>query len=188
MVGTEYNPKSLNNFKNVFEIEQFPTIKKTDNVYFIGLDSIEGKILRNEYYGIDGEIGDRQLQRLDLLITNIKRQDPLSIIVVYLHHTISDRNPFKILIDKSKLFKIIRNRINVLMFGHSHVLSHNRELEKQLGIQVVSEAPSTNNFESYENHIVFSKNMINKLKNYYIIPEIIIDGKNIDYKVKKYKK
>jgi len=100
---------------------------QTCKIYCIGLNSMEAEVKRIfTRFGAHGTIGCDQLRRLHDIITAIeKRREPengneRSKIIVYLHHHPFYHVPFMILKDEKVFHNVIKNRIDVLLFGHHH--------------------------------------------------------------------
>ncbi len=130
--GAIANKKYVEKFKKAFfyttRKEFYPYFKlvsKTPNqiIAFIGLDSMAGelKFFSGKFWA-EGELGDEQLERLEILL-NKPEIKACSKRVVFLHHHPFDTAlelPFLYLKDSDKLQKIIAGKVDALLFGHKH--------------------------------------------------------------------
>ena len=102
-----------------------------DTVMLIALDSN----LETEHF-FDfacGEIGRTQLRALDTLLSNPTTAKMTKILFLH-HHPFIHNNPFMELKDAPDLARVIYQRVDVLCFGHKHVMNL---WEKMLGIEYV---------------------------------------------------
>lgn len=120
--------------------QEFPVLIPFDDHVFIGLDSNADELNCWQRFFAEGHLGQKQLEKLnDMLDSDSVRGRK---IILYMHHhpfyygysvkpDICDKNPlphllagftrsFRRLKDAYSLCQIIRNRIDVLCFGHMH--------------------------------------------------------------------
>lgn len=104
---------------------QFPRFDPIGGVAFIGLDSMEGEIKKNQGAWADGEIGEEQLEKLDNLLSSQEVAN-CQYTVVYLHHHPIDmggflKRKFHGLDDAEELKEVLAaHEIDALLFGHNH--------------------------------------------------------------------
>lgn len=107
---------------------KFPRFDPIGGVAFIGLDSMEGEIKKNQGAWADGEIGEEQLTRLDNLLSS-QAVVNCQYTVVYLHHHPIDESSFfrRVIrefhgLDDAKELKgvLAAHEIDALLFGHNH--------------------------------------------------------------------
>lgn len=119
-------------FVNIFKLRLFendtityPKLDIIDNVAFIGLDSMAEEVSWYDTIWAQGEIGIKQRNRLEQMLSRKAVKD-CAYRVLYLHHHITPTiNPLNLglkLKDADKLVEIINNKknVNVLLFGHDH--------------------------------------------------------------------
>jgi len=97
----------------------YPKLDIIDEIAFIGLDSTAGELHMLDRFLSEGELGRRQLKRLQKLLNKpevITRKK-----VVYLHHHPFDFKLGMQLKDSEGFKEIIENKIDMLLFGHYHV-------------------------------------------------------------------
>ncbi len=117
------NRKYVKRFKKSFfgnENLHYPKLDIIDNIAFFGLDSMEEELNWYDFAFAQGELGEKQLDKLKALLntTEVKNCDYR---VVYLHHHPLDPKPFMQLRDSDELKKILKNsNISALLFGHNH--------------------------------------------------------------------
>jgi 3',5'-cyclic AMP phosphodiesterase CpdA len=119
--GTIGNPRFVRIFKERFyknpEVS-YPKLDIIDEMAFIGLDSTAWELHWHDRFLAQGELGKEQLNRLkkilnDPSLSSLKK-------VVYLHHHPFDFKLGRQLKDSDELKEIIKDRIDVLLFGHYH--------------------------------------------------------------------
>ena len=117
--------------KDIIEYKNDDTNKK-EKIAFLGLDSMAEELHFHDSLWANGEIGKKQLKKLDDLLKSeeIKK---CSYTVVYLHHhpfdPIHDTHMLK---DSSNLCKVLEShKIDALFFGHNH---HGRKWNGMLNI------------------------------------------------------
>ncbi len=118
----------------------FPVVTRMGNYVFIGLDSNAEEMSFWERWFAEGHLGRKQLSALNELLDGPELAGKL--IVVYLHHhpftfgysvmpDVGDRNPLNYLYvqltrpflrlkDAFSLCQVLRDRAQVLLFGHMH--------------------------------------------------------------------
>jgi 3',5'-cyclic AMP phosphodiesterase CpdA len=92
------------------------------NVAFIGLDSMEQEADdKNAMWGAQGRLGERQLERLDVLL-GLGDVKNCFCRVLYLHHHPFDTNWTHALRDASSLQEVLarHGNVDVILFGHRH--------------------------------------------------------------------
>jgi 3',5'-cyclic AMP phosphodiesterase CpdA len=104
-------------FMQAFDLS-FPRVDIIEDTAFIGLDSNVEELHWYDRFFADGEIGKEQLQKLDEIINRPEFQDKTK--VVYLHHHPIDMIPFHKLKDHKEFGSIIRNKVDVVLYGHNH--------------------------------------------------------------------
>jgi 3',5'-cyclic AMP phosphodiesterase CpdA len=103
----------------------FPIFTPLGNIAFIGIDSMEGEIIKNQGALANGEIGKRQLAGLEERLSSQPVKNS-KYTVIYLHHHPIDmggliKRRIHGLDDAKKLKKILAaNKIDALLFGHNH--------------------------------------------------------------------
>jgi len=162
-----YMDRALN-FRTEFEKYLFPGLKKEfptktefNSYVFIGLDSCFAELKFWESWFAEGYIGDEQLRALDEMLVEEKEKT----IVLYLHHhpfsysyTVRpgfyDRQwgfheitaltrSFRRLKDAYSLIQIIRDRVQVLLFGHMHCGLDCSAQSREYGIPLGFDASSS---------------------------------------------
>lgn len=68
-----------------------------------------------------GEVGERQLRFLETILSDPFSHDFVKILFFH-HHPFIHNDPFMELTDARQLMRTIYNRVNVLLFGHKHVM------------------------------------------------------------------
>ncbi len=114
--------------------QMFPLVRRFGNVRVIGLDTAN-----REDFLATGRCGKMQLQRLDALLAEPRQDNERT--VLCLHHHPFYRDIGHCLIDSAELQAVIRNRCDVLMFGHRH---RSERWRHKLGIPIVFAAGQTN--------------------------------------------
>ncbi|THB74831.1 MAG: hypothetical protein D3926_21240 [Desulfobacteraceae bacterium] len=92
---------------------------ESDIVMFIALDTN-----LETYHPFDfacGEVGEFQLAELDMLLSNPTVPEMKKVLFFH-HHPFMRNDPFMELKDAGELARIIYNRIDVVLFGHKHVM------------------------------------------------------------------
>lgn len=115
--------KHIDEFKQVFFGKQdisYPKldIKVDDNIAFIGLDSMAETFDGADKLGADGELGCRQLARLDEILEQPELRGRK--IVVYLHHHPFDESWVMQLKDHKAFERIVEGRVDYVLYGHDH--------------------------------------------------------------------
>ena len=97
---------------------KYPLVDIIDDIAFIGLDSMAAELHWYDHLWAEGEIGSKQLARLndvlksDRVISCGKR-------VIYLHHHPFDWRPLHQLKDSQKLFKVLDTVMKQGILSHS---------------------------------------------------------------------
>lgn len=98
----------------------YPKLDVIDNIAFIGLDSIAQELHWYDRIWAQGELGKKQLKRLDQILNSDKVKS-CEYTVVYLHHHPFDPWPLHQLKDSNKLQHVLEgHKIDTLLFGHNH--------------------------------------------------------------------
>jgi 3',5'-cyclic AMP phosphodiesterase CpdA len=100
---------------------RYPRVNVIEGVAFIGLDSMAEEIHWYDSLFANGELGERQLGRLDKHLSKKGVRD-CAYRVVYMHHHPFHPLPFHELKDSEELGKIVEKQGNVdaILFGHNH--------------------------------------------------------------------
>ncbi len=120
--------------------KQFPVLTLTDDCALIGLDSNEGEMGFWEHWMAEGNLGTAQIESLNTLLDrpDVRQRK----VIVYLHHhpffdafavraDVADKGllshlfnwntrRFRRLKDAYTLMQCIRDRVDILLFGHQH--------------------------------------------------------------------
>lgn len=123
----------------------WPLVHQYGSYFFIGLDSNEGM---HDNHSACGKIKRKQRFALNKSLNDIKKADSNAIITVYLHHepfkyTISTGIPgrwdyqFMKLKKREKLLRILKGRVNVLLFGHNHNFDRRISREQKWEIDLI---------------------------------------------------
>ena len=124
----------------------YPIVNKFDDVYFVGLDTMQGVFRLSWRYRFwarftaAGWLGEPQLTKLDSIIKNIHRKSADATIILYMHHHPFNFNfRFRVmqLHDRLRLHKIIKNKVSILLFGHNHVEKRLWDKQHRNGIGIV---------------------------------------------------
>lgn len=111
-------------FKSVFfgqENYEFPCKTIVDEIAFIGLDSMAQELHWYDALFAEGELGGKQLNRLDQLLCFDTEIANAKYRVVYLHHHPFHPRPFHYLKDSEELKHVLQEHsIDALLFGHNH--------------------------------------------------------------------
>ncbi|OGV52370.1 MAG: hypothetical protein A2X49_02425 [Lentisphaerae bacterium GWF2_52_8] len=99
---------------------KFPKLNVIEGAAFIGLDSMADELNWHDRVFAEGELGERQLMKLELMLKSARVQK-CQWKLVYLHH-----HPFSpLFLNELKaaesLEKIIAGRVDALLFGHNHL-------------------------------------------------------------------
>lgn len=99
----------------------YPKKDMIGDIAFIGLDSMAEEISWYDRLFAEGEIGDKQLDRLDKMLNNDPEVVGARYRVVYLHHHPFHPKAFHCLKDSDKLGNLLKHsNISALLFGHNH--------------------------------------------------------------------
>jgi len=103
----------------------YPQLDIIGGIAFIGLDSMEEELGTLDRIGASGELGEKQLKKLDTMLASKEVQD-CEKIVVYLHHHPLDPTSQHELKDAKELGKVLvkynsgEYKIDAVLFGHLH--------------------------------------------------------------------
>ncbi len=121
--GVLGDPKYVEKYKQYFYGDSSVTYPKLDligDTAFVGLDSMAEELHWYDRVFAEGELGDKQLERLK----NMLDSDPVrkaDWTVVYLHHHPFHPTPLHQLKDSDKLgYVLTQYKIDALLFGHNH--------------------------------------------------------------------
>lgn len=145
------------------QAKQFPVLTLTDDCALIGLDSNQAEMGWWDRFFAEGWLGDRQIAALNTLLDTpqVKQRK----VVIYLHHhpffdafavraDLGDQGylshllgwntrRFRRLKDAYSLMQCIRDRADVLLFGHQHFgLDYSAE-GRRYGVQLALDASSS---------------------------------------------
>lgn len=148
---------------------EFPVLHLIDDYAFIGLDSNADEFGFFERFFAEGDLGEAQLERLNQLLDSDAVAGKK--IIIYLHHhpfhfsrSVSSREGkkhafkaflkrntevFRRMKDAHDFLSIVRDRTDVLLFGHKHDgldLSHQSQ---QYGIRLALDAGSSTNTDDF---------------------------------------
>jgi 3',5'-cyclic AMP phosphodiesterase CpdA len=100
---------------------KYPKLDIIEGTAFLGLDSMAEELNWYDRLFANGELGDKQLRRLDNML-NRKAVRDCEYRVVYLHHHPFDPWPFHELKDSEELGEILKSHANIdaLLYGHNH--------------------------------------------------------------------
>jgi len=114
----------MRKFKNAFYSnpnELFPRCSFIDDIAFIGLDSMAKEMDKDDGFAAQGELGGVQRKDLEQLLSSDPRIINSAYRVVYLHHRpVKYHMPGMLLVDHKKLKKVVRGKIDMMLFGHEH--------------------------------------------------------------------
>jgi len=121
--GVLGHPKYVEKYKKYFYGNisvTYPKLDITENIAFIGLDSMADELHRYDRIFAEGELGPGQLERLkNIFETGSVRNSEYT--VVYLHHHPFHPTPLHYLKDSDKLGRVLKQyKIDALLFGHNH--------------------------------------------------------------------
>ncbi len=125
----------------------FPVVKKIGNCHFIALDSMEDEKGTLDRFGAEGEIGDDQLYDLNCDIETIREDYPNDRIIVYLHQHPFYYNFFLRLKDADDFKEVIKNKVDILLFGHKHVEKKFTTKESKYGIDLILASKKSTDIE-----------------------------------------
>lgn len=101
--------------------EAFPKVDIVGEIAFVGLDTMADELHWYDALFAEGELGVRQLDRLNHLLCFDKSVAEAKYRVVYLHHHPFHPRPFHYLKDTDALQAVLsEHRIDALLFGHNH--------------------------------------------------------------------
>jgi 3',5'-cyclic AMP phosphodiesterase CpdA len=121
--GTFGNSKYVELFKKHFfgkKTLQYPKLDVIDELACIGLDSMAEEIHWYDRLFAEGELGKKQLKRLEAMLETDDVKNA-KYTIVYLHHHPFHPWPFHQLKDSDDLGEVLKNySIHALLFGHNH--------------------------------------------------------------------
>ena len=91
----------------------------SDVVMFIALDT--NLETESAFDFACGEVGDSQLNALDNILSRPTIPEMKKVLFFH-HHPFMHNDPFMELKDANKLARVVYNRIDVMLFGHKHVM------------------------------------------------------------------
>lgn len=97
----------------------YPKLDIIDTCAFIGLDTMAEELDGLDGIGANGEIGKKQLQRLDNILGSAAVQAAARRVVYFHHHPIDGRILHG-LKDSDGLRKAVAGRVDALLYGHNH--------------------------------------------------------------------
>lgn len=122
--GSLSHKKYISKFKKAFFGDTNITYPKLDvigEIAFIGLDSMAEELNWYDRLSAEGELGEDQLNRLSIMLTQDPDVAEAKHVVVYLHHHPFHPKPFLHLKDSDDLGKILKeHNISAILFGHNH--------------------------------------------------------------------
>ena len=126
--GIRESKQSQRDFAELISgITDYPHLHFTLGQAFILLDSMAEEIRRKEFFGAQGYLGKKQLQKLDQMLDDLEENPAVENVVLVLHHHPFDFLFFHGMRDQSDLKGVISRRkdrpprVNVLLFGHKHI-------------------------------------------------------------------
>lgn len=125
----------------------FPVVTRIGNCHFIAVDSMEDERDTLDRFGAEGEIGDDQLYDLNCDIETIKKEYPHDRIIVYLHHHPFYYDFFLRLKDADDFKEVIKNKVDILLFGHKHVEKRLKNKEGKYGIDLILASKKSTDIE-----------------------------------------
>ena len=108
-------------------IAEYPALFIKSGQAFVILDSMEGEMANREILGAQGNLGLKQLQKLDLLLDELAENPAVENVILVLHHHPFDYLFYHGLRDHADLKGVISRRagepprVNFLLFGHKHL-------------------------------------------------------------------
>ncbi|MEZ4527979.1 MAG: metallophosphoesterase [Desulfobacterales bacterium] len=121
--GVLGHPKYVEKYKEYFFEDisiSYPKLDLVGNIALLGLDSMAEELHWYDRVFAEGELGDRQLERLKNLLESDSVQKA-ACRVVYLHHHPFHPTPAHHLKDSEKLGAILKQYpVDALLFGHNH--------------------------------------------------------------------
>lgn len=98
----------------------YPKLDVVEGCAFIGLDTMAEELGFFQNLAAEGEIGNKQLRRLDKLLSE-ESVMAAEHRVLYMHHHPFDPRPFHHLKDTDELREVLKGRnVNTLLYGHNH--------------------------------------------------------------------
>ena len=126
--GFSESKKSQREFADMISgVTDYPHLHFTQGQAFIILDSMAEEIKRREFFGAQGCLGKKQLQRLDQMLVDLEENPAVDNVILVLHHHPFDFLFFHGMRDHADLKGVVSQRkdhpprVNVLLFGHKHI-------------------------------------------------------------------
>ena len=152
--GIRENLQSQSSFAFLISgIEEYPHLKIVDGQAFILLDSMAEEIKNVEIWGAQGNLGEKQLHKLDHMLDEAAEDPGIENVFVVLHHHPFDFQFYHGLRDQANLKGVISQqlnhppRVNGLIFGHKHIEHRfndpEENKEKLFGINLIYASGST---------------------------------------------
>ena len=122
--GAYGRKKYVDQFKEVFfgttDIE-YPKLDIIENIAFMGLDSMAEELNWTDRLFAQGELGNKQLKRLEKILASTEVA-ACKYRVVYLHHHPFDPRFLRELKDSDELGAVLQvnGKIDALLYGHNH--------------------------------------------------------------------
>jgi 3',5'-cyclic AMP phosphodiesterase CpdA len=155
--GIDAKSVNIDNYAKYLKVDiNFPVVERIGDCHFIAIDSMDDERDGLDRFGAEGEIGKIQLMELNSNIERIKRDFPNDKIIVYLHHHPFFYGAFGLLrLKDADAFKeVIKNKINILLFGHKHVekrfndnTTPDSNKEKKYGINIILASKKSTDIE-----------------------------------------
>ena len=127
-IGNLYSLKKANRFdaylsgplnqRGFFAGDNLPVVNVVDDIKFIALDS--NLETENPFDFACGRIGKQQLEVLDTILN--KNPDDRKTVLFCHHHPFIRNDPFIKMQDANEFARIIYGRVDILLFGHRHVM------------------------------------------------------------------
>lgn len=102
-----------------------------DRVMFIALDTNLETIHPFDF--ACGEVGDFQLNALELILTNTTEPGIIKVLFFH-HHPFVKNDPFMEMKDASKLARLVYGKVDTILFGHKHVMG---KWENRWGVKYI---------------------------------------------------
>jgi len=102
-----------------------------DRVMFIALDTNLETVHPFDF--ACGEVGDFQLNALELILTNTTLPG-ITKVLFFHHHPFMKNDPFMEMKDASKLARLVYGKVDVILFGHKHVMG---KWENRWGVKYI---------------------------------------------------
>lgn len=133
------------NIRNIYPFEY-----EYDNNLFIGLDSVTGNEFEIFHFA-SGEIGLLQRKKLKKILTDPEYSEMKKI--VFFHHHPFNREMMMKMDDADKVMDLLKNKVDVLCFGHNHqkeIWKNKNEIDLIIASGKTTETDKNNSFCFYE--------------------------------------